>query len=163
MLKPSTSASSVGGDNKYVLSTWCGSLTALCRVSVARYHVVRSCCHWSPQQRPSVTELLRNLRAGEQSANGRTALRASQPIDIEKYLREAGFGETYNYTVLWLAERPTSLRALLLPQRRRTFCQGKYTLEYCLWHLKNVVCALVCTVGEGFMKCTHLIYLICGL
>ncbi|AWP21124.1 putative tyrosine-protein kinase STYK1-like [Scophthalmus maximus] len=70
------------------------------KCSNSLYHVVRSCCHWSPQQRPSVTELLRNLRAGEQSANGRTALRASQPIDIEKYLREAGFGETYNYTVL---------------------------------------------------------------
>ncbi|XP_070778102.1 tyrosine-protein kinase STYK1 isoform X2 [Enoplosus armatus] len=64
------------------------------------YSIIRSCCHWSAQQRFSMSELIRKLQAGEQSANGRTALRVPEPLDIEKYLREAGYGERYNYAVL---------------------------------------------------------------
>ncbi|XP_051245616.1 tyrosine-protein kinase STYK1 isoform X1 [Dicentrarchus labrax] len=64
------------------------------------YSIIKSCCHWNPEQRLSMSELIRKLRAGEQSANGRTVLRVPEPLDIEKYLREAGYGEAYNYAVL---------------------------------------------------------------
>ncbi|XP_011618114.1 tyrosine-protein kinase STYK1-like isoform X3 [Takifugu rubripes] len=65
-----------------------------------RYSLIRSCCHWSPQHRLSMTELIQKLRAGERSANDRRVLRVPEPLDFEKYMREAGYGETYNYAVL---------------------------------------------------------------
>lgn len=65
-----------------------------------RYSIIRSCCQWSPQHRLSMSELIRKLQAGEVSANGRTILRVPEPLDIEKYMREAGYGEAYNYAVL---------------------------------------------------------------
>lgn len=64
------------------------------------FALIRSCCQWSPQQRPSMAELIRKLQAGEKSANGRTVLIVPEPLDIEKYLREAGYGEAFNYAVL---------------------------------------------------------------
>ncbi|KAM3858544.1 tyrosine-protein kinase STYK1 [Diretmus argenteus] len=64
------------------------------------YSVIRSCCQWSPQQRLSMPELIRKLQSGEKAANGRTVLRVPEPLDIERYLREAGYGEAYNYAVL---------------------------------------------------------------
>lgn len=48
-----------------------------------------------------MSELIRKLQAGEVSANGRTILRVPEPLDIEKYMLEAGYGEAYNYAVLW--------------------------------------------------------------
>ncbi|XP_008279366.1 tyrosine-protein kinase STYK1 [Stegastes partitus] len=68
--------------------------------STSLYSIIRSCCHWNPQQRLSMSELIRKLQAGEQSANGTTALRVPEPMSFEKYLREAGYGEAYNYAVL---------------------------------------------------------------
>lgn len=50
-------------------------------------------------------ELIRKLQAGEESANGRTILRVPEPLEIEKYMREAGYGEAYNYAVLWQVEK----------------------------------------------------------
>lgn len=64
------------------------------------YSIIRSCCHWNPQHRLSTSELIRKLQAGEESANGRTILRVPEPLEIEKYMREAGYGEAYNYAVL---------------------------------------------------------------
>ncbi|XP_029920219.1 tyrosine-protein kinase STYK1 [Myripristis murdjan] len=64
------------------------------------YSLIRSCCQWSSQQRPPTSDLIRRLQAGERSANDRTVLRVPEPLDIEKYLREAGYGEAYNYAVL---------------------------------------------------------------
>ncbi|KAM7384809.1 hypothetical protein PAMA_011930 [Pampus argenteus] len=64
------------------------------------YSIIRSCCQWNPQQRVSMSELIRKLRTGEKSANGRTVLRVPEPLNIEKYMREAGYGEAYNYAVL---------------------------------------------------------------
>ncbi|KAM7373641.1 hypothetical protein PAMP_008479 [Pampus punctatissimus] len=64
------------------------------------YSIIKSCCQWNPQQRFSVSELIRKLRTGEKSANGRTVLRVPEPLNIEKYMREAGYGEAYNYAVL---------------------------------------------------------------
>ncbi|XP_071356874.1 tyrosine-protein kinase STYK1 [Trachinotus anak] len=68
--------------------------------SSSLYAVIRSCCHWNPQHRLSVSELIRKLQTGEKSANGRTVLRVPEPLHIERYLREAGYGEAYNYAVL---------------------------------------------------------------
>ncbi|KAG7215420.1 hypothetical protein INR49_006520 [Caranx melampygus] len=59
--------------------------------------IIGSCCHWTPQHRLSMSELIRKLQAGEKSANGRTVLRVSEPLNFERYLREAGYGEAYNY------------------------------------------------------------------
>ncbi|CAL8292802.1 unnamed protein product [Merluccius merluccius] len=67
--------------------------------SNALYALIRSCCGWAPQQRPAAAQLLRKLRSGEKSANGQAVLRVPEPIDMEKYLREAGYGEAYNYAV----------------------------------------------------------------
>lgn len=67
-----------------------------------RYSLIRSCCHWNPQHRLSMAELIQKLQAGERSANGRRVLRVPEPLDFEKYMREAGYGEAYNYAVLWL-------------------------------------------------------------
>uniref|UniRef100_A0A4W6FQ45 Serine/threonine/tyrosine kinase 1a n=1 Tax=Lates calcarifer TaxID=8187 RepID=A0A4W6FQ45_LATCA len=64
------------------------------------YSIIRSCCQWGTQQRLSMSELIRKLQAGERSANGRTVLRVPEPLDFERYLREAGYGEAYNYAVL---------------------------------------------------------------
>lgn len=52
-----------------------------------------------------MSELIRKLQAGEESANGRTILRVPEPLEIEKYMREAGYGEAYNYAVLWQVEK----------------------------------------------------------
>uniref|UniRef100_H3C273 Serine/threonine/tyrosine kinase 1a n=1 Tax=Tetraodon nigroviridis TaxID=99883 RepID=H3C273_TETNG len=68
--------------------------------SHALYSLIMSCCRWSPQHRPSVMELIQKLQAEEISANGSTVLRVPGPLDIEKYMREAGYGEAYNYAVL---------------------------------------------------------------
>ncbi|KAK9527155.1 hypothetical protein VZT92_015812 [Zoarces viviparus] len=64
------------------------------------YSVIRACCHWRPQQRLSMSELIRTLQEAERSANGRTVLRVSEPLDMEKYMKEAGYGEVYHYAVL---------------------------------------------------------------
>uniref|UniRef100_A0A8C2YWK0 Serine/threonine/tyrosine kinase 1a n=1 Tax=Cyclopterus lumpus TaxID=8103 RepID=A0A8C2YWK0_CYCLU len=63
------------------------------------YAIIRACCHWRPEQRLPTSELIRTLHEEEKSANGRTVLRA-EPMDIENYLREAGYAGAYNYTVL---------------------------------------------------------------
>uniref|UniRef100_A0A3P8RU25 Serine/threonine/tyrosine kinase 1a n=2 Tax=Amphiprion percula TaxID=161767 RepID=A0A3P8RU25_AMPPE len=68
--------------------------------STSLYSIIRCCCHLNPQQRLSMSELIRKLQVEEQSANGRTALRVPEPMSFEKYLREAGYGEAYNYAVL---------------------------------------------------------------
>ncbi|KAM6903569.1 tyrosine-protein kinase STYK1 [Lycodopsis pacificus] len=64
------------------------------------YSIIRACCHWRPQQRLSMSALIGTLQEAERSANGSTALRASEPLDIEKYMKEAGYGEVYHYAVL---------------------------------------------------------------
>ncbi|XP_015236987.1 PREDICTED: tyrosine-protein kinase STYK1-like [Cyprinodon variegatus] len=67
--------------------------------SNALYSIIKSCCNWNPQGRPSVTDLIRILHAGERSANESTALRASEPLNLEKYTREAGYGEAFNFAI----------------------------------------------------------------
>ncbi|XP_041867564.1 tyrosine-protein kinase STYK1 isoform X2 [Melanotaenia boesemani] len=64
------------------------------------YSIIKSCCQWNPQQRLSVSELLRVLHTKEKSANGRTVLRVTEPLNFERYMREAGCGEAFNFAVL---------------------------------------------------------------
>ncbi|KAM6899959.1 tyrosine-protein kinase STYK1-like [Xenentodon cancila] len=64
------------------------------------YSIIRSCCHWQPQKRASLAELIKVLQTGEKSANNTTVIRVPESLNLEKYLREAGYGEAYNYAVL---------------------------------------------------------------
>ncbi|XP_043073150.1 tyrosine-protein kinase STYK1 [Puntigrus tetrazona] len=64
------------------------------------YSIIKSCCQWKPKDRVSLAELIRKLQSGERSANDQAVLRVSEPLDMEKYMREAGYGETFNYAVL---------------------------------------------------------------
>ncbi|KAF7211295.1 tyrosine-protein kinase STYK1 isoform X1 [Nothobranchius furzeri] len=68
--------------------------------STSLYAVIRSSCHWNPQRRAPLAELIRVLRAGEESANGRTVLRVPEPHNLERYTREAGIGQAFSYAVL---------------------------------------------------------------
>ncbi|CAK6978413.1 LOW QUALITY PROTEIN: tyrosine-protein kinase STYK1-like [Scomber scombrus] len=68
--------------------------------SSSLYAIIKSCCQWSAQQRLPMSDLIRKLQAGERSANGSAVLRVPEPLSIERYLREAGYGEGYNYAVL---------------------------------------------------------------
>ncbi|XP_061573040.1 tyrosine-protein kinase STYK1b [Cololabis saira] len=60
--------------------------------------LIKACCQWKDQDRPSLAELSRKLVSGEKSAPDKV-LKASGKINIEQYLQEAGYGETSNYTV----------------------------------------------------------------
>ncbi|XP_014032913.1 tyrosine-protein kinase STYK1 isoform X2 [Salmo salar] len=64
------------------------------------YSIIKSCGQYAPHERPALAEVIRKLQSGEKSANNRPVLRVPGPLDIEKYLHEAGYGEAYNYTVL---------------------------------------------------------------
>ncbi|XP_069038888.1 tyrosine-protein kinase STYK1b [Lepisosteus oculatus] len=67
--------------------------------SSSLYSIMKSCCQWRQQDRPQLAEVLRRLQSGEKQANDRTVLRVPEPISISKYLREAGYGDSDNYTV----------------------------------------------------------------
>ncbi|XP_076010961.1 tyrosine-protein kinase STYK1b [Genypterus blacodes] len=62
------------------------------------YAIIKSCCHWKEQDRPSLAEVSRKLLAGEKSATDKI-LKVSEPINIEQYLQEAGYGDSNSYTV----------------------------------------------------------------
>uniref|UniRef100_A0A672PD13 Tyrosine-protein kinase STYK1-like n=1 Tax=Sinocyclocheilus grahami TaxID=75366 RepID=A0A672PD13_SINGR len=64
------------------------------------YSIIKSCCQWKPMDRVSLAELIRKLQSKEKSTNDQAVLRVSEPFDMEKYMREAGYGESLNYTVL---------------------------------------------------------------
>uniref|UniRef100_A0A673IJ60 Tyrosine-protein kinase STYK1-like n=1 Tax=Sinocyclocheilus rhinocerous TaxID=307959 RepID=A0A673IJ60_9TELE len=55
------------------------------------YSIIKSCCQWKPKDRVSLAELIRKLQSGERSANDQAVLQVSEPLDIEKYMREAGY------------------------------------------------------------------------
>ncbi|XP_064166174.1 tyrosine-protein kinase STYK1b [Anguilla rostrata] len=63
------------------------------------YSIIKSCCHWKEADRATLSEVIRKLQSGEKSANDKSVIRVPEPINIEKYLQEAGYGETHNYTV----------------------------------------------------------------
>ncbi|XP_076593672.1 tyrosine-protein kinase STYK1b [Chaetodon auriga] len=62
------------------------------------YSIIKGCCQWKDQDRPSLAEVSRKLLSGEKSASDKV-LKASGTVNIEQYLQEAGYGETNNYTV----------------------------------------------------------------
>ncbi|XP_038140218.1 tyrosine-protein kinase STYK1b [Cyprinodon tularosa] len=62
------------------------------------YALIKSCCQWKDQDRPSLAEVSRKLVSGEKSASDK-ALKASGTVNLEQYLQEAGYGETNSYTV----------------------------------------------------------------
>ncbi|XP_048882549.1 tyrosine-protein kinase STYK1b isoform X1 [Brienomyrus brachyistius] len=64
------------------------------------YSIMKACCQWKEQDRPSLAELSRKLQSGEKSANDRAVLRVPEPINIERYLQEAGYAEDNSYSVL---------------------------------------------------------------
>ncbi|KAG9344929.1 hypothetical protein JZ751_009469 [Albula glossodonta] len=63
------------------------------------YSIIKVCCQWKEGDRALLSEVIRKLQSGEKSANDKSVIRVPEPINIEKYLHEAGFGEKYNYTV----------------------------------------------------------------
>uniref|UniRef100_A0A8C2G409 Serine/threonine/tyrosine kinase 1a n=1 Tax=Cyprinus carpio TaxID=7962 RepID=A0A8C2G409_CYPCA len=64
------------------------------------YSIIKSCCQWKPMDRVSLAELIRKLHSKETSANDQAVLRVTEPLDMEKYKRKAGYGESLNYAVL---------------------------------------------------------------
>ncbi|XP_056142751.1 tyrosine-protein kinase STYK1b [Lampris incognitus] len=62
------------------------------------YSTIKACCQWKEQDRASLAEVGRRLLSGEKSASDKV-LKMPEPINIEKYLQEAGYGESNNYTV----------------------------------------------------------------
>ncbi|KAJ8287814.1 hypothetical protein COCON_G00004730 [Conger conger] len=63
------------------------------------YSIIKSCCQWKEHDRATLSEVVRKLQSGEKSANDKSVIRVPEPINIEKYLQEAGYAETHNYTV----------------------------------------------------------------
>ncbi|XP_010895178.1 tyrosine-protein kinase STYK1 [Esox lucius] len=68
--------------------------------SNSMYSIIKACGQFAPHERPAFAELIRKLQSGEKSASDKTVLRVHEPLDIEKYMREAGYGDAYNYAVL---------------------------------------------------------------
>ncbi|XP_026173306.1 tyrosine-protein kinase STYK1b [Mastacembelus armatus] len=62
------------------------------------YSIIKGCCQWKDQDRPSLAELSRKLLSGEKGASDKV-LKASGTVNVEQYLQEAGYGETNNYTI----------------------------------------------------------------
>ncbi|XDV40471.1 hypothetical protein PO909_009554 [Leuciscus waleckii] len=63
------------------------------------YSIIKACCQWKEHDRPSLAEVRHKLQSGEKSANDSSILRVPEPINLEQYLKEAGYGESNNYTV----------------------------------------------------------------
>ncbi|XP_049439632.1 tyrosine-protein kinase STYK1b [Epinephelus fuscoguttatus] len=66
--------------------------------SSALYSLIKGCCQWKDQDRPTLAEVSRKLLSGEKSASDKV-LKASGTINIEQYLQEAGYGDANSYTV----------------------------------------------------------------
>ncbi|XP_041964083.1 tyrosine-protein kinase STYK1b [Alosa sapidissima] len=67
--------------------------------SNALYAIIKACCQWKEQDRVSLAEVSRKLQSGEKSANDKTVFRVPELINIERYLKEAGYGDSNSYTV----------------------------------------------------------------
>ncbi|XP_060720882.1 tyrosine-protein kinase STYK1 [Tachysurus vachellii] len=64
------------------------------------YSIIMACCKWKPEDRASLKEVISMLRMAESRASDTMILQAPEPLDIEKYMQEVGYGETYNFAVL---------------------------------------------------------------
>ncbi|TSO05412.1 Tyrosine-protein kinase STYK1 [Bagarius yarrelli] len=59
------------------------------------YYIIKACCQWKPQNRASLTEVISMLQLAESSASETVTLQTQKPLNIEKYMQEAGYGEAY--------------------------------------------------------------------
>ncbi|TNN81134.1 Tyrosine-protein kinase STYK1 [Liparis tanakae] len=66
--------------------------------STALYSVIKGCCQWKEQDRPSLEEVSRKVNSAEKNASDKV-LKVSGTVNIEKYLQEAGYGDSNSYTV----------------------------------------------------------------
>ncbi|XP_056301090.1 tyrosine-protein kinase STYK1b isoform X2 [Pseudoliparis swirei] len=66
--------------------------------SNALYSVIKGCCQWKDQDRPSLEEVSRKVNSAEKNASDKV-LKVSGTVNIEKYLQEAGYGDSNSYTV----------------------------------------------------------------
>lgn len=62
------------------------------------HSIIKACCQWKDQDRPTLAEVSRKLLSGDKSASDKV-MKASGPVNIEQYLQEAGYGESNSYTV----------------------------------------------------------------
>ncbi|KAG8009982.1 Glutathione S-transferase kappa 1 [Nibea albiflora] len=62
------------------------------------YSLIKGCCQWKDQDRPTLAEVSRKLVSGEKSVSDKV-LKVAGTVNIEQYLQEAGYGETNSYTV----------------------------------------------------------------
>ncbi|CAL9705581.1 unnamed protein product [Knipowitschia caucasica] len=62
------------------------------------HSIIKSCCQWKESERPSLSDLSRKLSSVEKSASDKS-MKSPGAVNIERYLQEAGYGETNNYTV----------------------------------------------------------------
>ncbi|KAM7383312.1 hypothetical protein PAMP_002976 [Pampus punctatissimus] len=62
------------------------------------YNIIKGCCQWKDQDRPSMADVSRKLLSGEKSASDKV-LKVPGSINIEQYLQDAGYGDTNSYTV----------------------------------------------------------------
>ncbi|XP_066539801.1 tyrosine-protein kinase STYK1b [Hoplias malabaricus] len=67
--------------------------------SNALHSIIKGCCQWKEQERASLDEIRNKLQSGEKSASDKVFPRAPEPINIERYLQEAGYGESNSYTI----------------------------------------------------------------
>uniref|UniRef100_A0A8C4S6V7 Protein kinase domain-containing protein n=1 Tax=Erpetoichthys calabaricus TaxID=27687 RepID=A0A8C4S6V7_ERPCA len=68
--------------------------------SNALYSIIRGCCQWQQNKRPSLMDLKRRLQLGEKQANDQVILRVPEKISIGKYMKEAGLLQQENYAIL---------------------------------------------------------------
>ncbi|XP_018591467.1 tyrosine-protein kinase STYK1b [Scleropages formosus] len=64
------------------------------------YSIIKNCCQWKEHDRATLPEVIRKLQSGQNTANDSVVLRVSEPINVERYLHEAGYGESIHYSIL---------------------------------------------------------------
>lgn len=79
-----------------------------------RYSIIKSCCQFKDQDRPSMVDLGRKLLSGEKSASDKV-IKVSEKMNIEQYLQEAGYGEANSYTVFWGLSVPGEWNQCTIP------------------------------------------------
>lgn len=60
--------------------------------------MIKSCCQFKDQDRPSMVEMGRKLLSGEKGASDKV-LKVPEKMNVEQYLQEAGYGDATSYTV----------------------------------------------------------------
>lgn len=111
--------------------------------SILRYSIIKACCQWRDQDRPSLAEVNRKLASAERSASDKV-LRVPTTVNIEQYLQEAGFGEANSYTVFWQSGscylHYTLSNGALLKKRHFRDNENKITFQF---HVFFFLCFLL--------------------